>query len=372
MKELPATALPDGVRARFVDDVNGLRVHVLEAGEPGRDLVLLLHGFPELAFSWRKVLGPLAEAGFHVVAPDLRGFGRTVGWAEGYDVDLAPFGPLNMARDVVALVAALGHRRARLVAGHDSGAGAAAVSALVRPDLFDAVALMSAPFTGPPALPLRQGPDIEAALAALDPPRKHYQWYYSTAAADADMRGCPQGLHAFLRAYYHVKSGDWPGNRPHPLAAWSAEELAKLPTYYVMRAGQTMPGTVAPELPPGGAACPWLVDDELAVYAAEYGRTGFQGGLNCYRCRTGGLAARELSLFSGRAIELPACFVAGERDWGNHQTAGALDAMRGRAFTRMEHVHLVPGAGHWVQQEAPGEVCRLLLAFLGSVSPRSP
>ena len=94
MTELPpldGSVLPDGIRARFVERVNGLRVHILEAGEPDRPCLLLLHGFPELAYSWRKIMVPLAAAGYHVVAPDLRGYGRTTGWSANYDDDLRPF-----------------------------------------------------------------------------------------------------------------------------------------------------------------------------------------------------------------------------------------------------------------------------------------
>ena len=114
--------LPAGVHSRFVESVNGLRMHVLEAGDekPGQPLLLLLHGFPELAYCWRKVLVPLAELGYHVVAPDQRGYGRTTGWSATYDQDLRPYSMLNVARDVVALTFALGYQQAAAVIGHDS------------------------------------------------------------------------------------------------------------------------------------------------------------------------------------------------------------------------------------------------------------
>lgn len=371
---LPAAVLPAGVRSRFIEGVNGLRMHVLEACHDGPDhpLVVLLHGFPELAYSWRKVMPSLAGLGLHVVAPDLRGFGRTTGWDDAYDADLQPFGPLNQLRDVLSLVSALGRRRVAMVVGHDSGSSLAAHCALVRPDVFGSVALMSAAFPGPPAWPsaaadsTAPGGDIEAELARLDPPRKHYQWYYSTPPADGDMRRCAQGVHDFLRAYYHHKSADWLGNQPFPLAAWSAEELAKLPTYYVMRRHETMAETVAHEMPSEQhiAACRWLPDDELRVYSGEYGRTGFQGGLQWYRCRTTGLMARELSTFAGRTIDVPSCFIAGRSDWGVFQKAGDFERMRSVACTRMERCRLIDGAGHWVQQEKPDEVLSELAAFL--------
>src|SRR5258708_14191900 len=139
-------------------------------GGQGRDrpCVLLLHGFAELAYSWRKVMLPLAAAGFHVVAPDQRGYGRTTGWDADYDGDLAPFRVLNLVRDALGLVAALGHRSVAAVVGHDFGSPVAAWCALVRPDVFRSVALMSAPFAGPPPLQIAAPPtpDIHAALAA--------------------------------------------------------------------------------------------------------------------------------------------------------------------------------------------------------------
>lgn len=382
MLPLDSASLPPGIRARFVEGVNGLRLHVLEAGAMarGRPLVLLLHGFPELAYSWRKIMPPLAEAGFHVVAPDQRGYGRTTGWDDDFDGDLAPFRILNAVRDTLGLVSALGYRSAAAVVGHDFGASVAAWCALVRPDVFRSVALMSAPFAGPPAVPFATdgappdapvGPDIHAALAALPRPRKHYQWYYSTRPANADMRDCPQGVHAFLRGYFHYKSADWPGNKPFRLKAWRAEELAQMPTYYIMDRDKNMAETVAAEMPSPDeiAACQWLPEAELAVYSAEYARTGFQGGLNWYRSRTGGLFTSELELFSGRAIEVPALFVSGKSDWGVYQRPGAFERMQNVACPRMTGCHLLEGAGHWVQQEQPQRVAELLVGFLRQQKP---
>jgi hypothetical protein len=138
---------------------------------------------------------------------------------------------------------------------------------------------MSAPFGGAPRLGTSPPLDVAAALAALDPPRQHYQWYYSTPHANQDMHRPPEGLHRFLRAYYHVKSADWPGNEPHPLASWGAAELATLPHYYVMPAGLGMPAVVAPYAPADDDPAPqrWLPDAELAVYTSEFARTGFRG-----------------------------------------------------------------------------------------------
>jgi len=350
-----------GVRTRFVDNGNGLTMHLLEAGDeaPGRPCVLLLHGFPELAYSWRKVMPALAAEGFHVVAPDQRGYGRTTGWDAAYDGDVDSFRLSNLVRDALGLVEALGRRSVAAVVGHDFGASVAAYCALTRPDVFRSMVLMSAPFGRASA------PDIGAELAALPRPRKHYQWYYSTRAANADMWHCPQGVHAFLRAYFHVKSADWKGNKPFRLASWSAVELAKMPTYYIMELDKNMAETVAPAMPSAAeiAACRWLPEDELAVYSTEFARTGFQGGLQWYRCRTEG-RNKDLAEFAGRTIDVPSAFIAGRSDWGVYQVPGALEAMQQSACTRMRGCHLLEGAGHWVQQERPGEVVRLLLEFL--------
>jgi pimeloyl-ACP methyl ester carboxylesterase len=372
LEPLDAAVLPAGIRARFISGINGLQMHVLEAGfeTPARPCVLLLHGFPELAYSWRKIMPPLAAAGFHVVAPDQRGYGRTTGWDADYGTDLRSFRILNIARDALGLVFALGYPSVAAVVGHDFGAPVAAWCVLVRPDVFRSAVLMSAPFPGPPALPVgpapAPAPNIHSALAKLPRPRKHYQWYYSTCRANADMHDCPQGVHDFLRAYFHYKSADWAGNNPFPLRSWSAPELAKLPTYYIMDLDKTMAETVAPYMPSADAiaACRWLPDSELAVYSNEYRRTGFQGGLQWYRCRTEGIDTSELQLFSGRTIDVPALFIAGRSDWGIYQVPGAIDRMQASACTRMSGCRLIVGAGHWVQQEQPQEVMELLLEFL--------
>src|SRR6202789_580397 len=157
MRSLPDIPLPSTIRSRFVDGINGLRMHVLEAGfeTRGRPCALLLHGFPALAFSWRKVMPALAEAGYHVSAPDQRGYGRTTGWDADYDGDLNPFRLLNLVRDALGLVSAFGYKSVDAVVGDDFGSGVAAWCALVRPDVFRSVVLMSAPFAAPPALPFK-------------------------------------------------------------------------------------------------------------------------------------------------------------------------------------------------------------------------
>jgi len=221
------STLPAGIRSRIVNNINGLAIHMLEAGfeTKGRPCILLLHGFPELAYSWRKVMLPLAAAGYHVVAPDQRGYGRTTGWDDAYDGDLDSFRFPNLVRDALGLVSALGLRSVAAVIGHDFGSPVAAYCAVIRPDVFRSVALMSAPFAGPPPLPFNTAeeltpsvtpgpPSVFEDLKRLDPPRKHYQQYYRTREANDNMWRAPQGIHSFLRAYYYYKSADWKQNQP--------------------------------------------------------------------------------------------------------------------------------------------------------------
>ena len=147
----------------------------------------------------------------------------------------------------------------------------------------------------------------------------------------------PQGVHAFLRAYYHMKSADWKQNQPAPLAARTASEWAKLPRYYVMDLDKGMAETVAPEMPSAAeiAANRWLPDAELRVYSDEYGRTGFQGGLEGYRVGAERPIHAELQLFAGRTIDVPSMFIGGKSDWGVYQNPGALERMQKTACTKM-------------------------------------
>ncbi len=231
---------------------------------------------------------------------------------------------------------------------------------------------MSAPFGGTSSLPYaeravdsRDGPSLDDDLAALDPPRKHYQRYYQTREANENMWHAPQGIAGFIRGYYHYKSADWDGNRPHPLAGPVAAAMAEMPTYYVMERDKGMAETVAAVMPSPGeiAANRWLPDANWRSMPKSTGAPVSRVGCNgiaCGRPRS----RRDCRSYAGRRIEQPSMFIAGGSDWGIYQSPGAVDRMQEQACSDMKGVHLIPGAGHWVQQEQPEATVKLVLAFL--------
>lgn len=211
--------------------------------------------------------------------------------------------------------------------------------------------------------------DVHTALAELPEPRKNYKWYYSTSLAAAEMENSKENLHDFLRGYFHLKSADWKGNDPQPLKAWKATELAKLPYYYVMPLKATMrqavqismdgedPTTVSK------LSTRWLTNEDLAVYVQEFGRTGFQGGLNWYRVVIDPNNMKDIELFAGKKIEVPALFISGKQDWGTYQEPGAVENL-GEVCSQFKGTTMVDSAGHWVQQEQPEKVIELVSIFL--------
>ncbi|MGZ0188759.1 MAG: alpha/beta fold hydrolase, partial [Alphaproteobacteria bacterium] len=226
---------------------------------------------------------------------------------------------------------------------------------LLRPDIFKTVTVMSAPFASPAPLPIgapeAAASNIDTELAALGRPRKHYQRYYSTRPANADIMQAPGGLKDFIHAYFHMKSAGWHQNHPVELSGWTGEALAAMPTYYIMDQVTTMPEAVSVALPLSPSA--WFSEADIDVYTMEYARTGFQGGLNWYRCRFVPEYLAELALFGGAKMRCPLAFIAGAQDWGIRQTPGAIKAMETRASTAFQGTTLIDGAGHWVQQEQP-------------------
>lgn len=371
--------LPAGLHERHItSSASDLSYHIIESGSKGAPIIILLHGFPELAYSWRRIMPVLARAGFYVVAFDQRGYGRTTGWdTSSFErVDLRTFTQTNLVRDVIVLVQRLGYHEVECIVGHDFGCVPASLAALSRPDIFRKVVLLGHPFLGSPKLPFDVAPEEEGLLAKgdlheelrqLNPPRKHYRWYYSTAEANREMSP-EKGLSEFMRGYFHLKSAD-AHNNPRPIKEMNAKELAILPHYYVMPLELGMRDTIAQDMTEEEnkkmreRSQLWLSDTDLNVYVNEFGRTGFQGGLNWYRVMTNPELQKDVDIFAGKKIEVPLLYITGAKDWLVYQHPGSIDKMR-QACSDLRGVKWIEDAGHWVQQEQAEVVVEEVLKFL--------
>jgi pimeloyl-ACP methyl ester carboxylesterase len=322
---------PTTITHRFVE-TNGIRMHVAEAGSG--PLVVLCHGFPESWYSWRHQLVALARAGFHAVAPDQRGYGQT-----SAPEPIEAYTLLHLVGDIVGLLDALGEPTAAIV-GHDWGAPVAWHAALLRPDRFRAVAGLSVPFR--PRGPVRPSSVMPQTNDAV-----FYQLYFQTpGVAEAELEADPRG--AILRLLF------WgAGEARDPAAgAVNPRDVGMVPrTGGFVRTG--------PE-PPRPA---WLSAADLDFYGGEFARTGFRGGLNWYRNidRSWEL----LAPWAGAVVTVPALYVAGDRDLvlafrGMDQLLPALT----RFVPNLRKTVILPGCGHWTQQERPEEVNAALLEFL--------
>jgi pimeloyl-ACP methyl ester carboxylesterase len=306
---------------------NGVRLHYVEDGSG--PLVLLLHGWPESWYSWRHQIPALAEASYRAVAPDQRGYGRS----DSPDA-IAAYSIFNLVGDMVGLVRALGESSA-VVVGHDWGAIVAQQCALLRPDLFRALALLSVPY-------LARKPVRPAVSYHLATQQMHfYQDYFQEPGRverelAEDVRGALLGL-------YYGASGDAPGN----------EFAGRFPKE--MRFIDAMLAARPPKLPA------WLSEADLDFYAGEFTRSGFKGGIEWYRNFDANWAATPFQ--DGAKLLQPTVFIAGERDLVLKLAPDDVKAMPANA-PNLKGQHILPGAGHWVQQERPAEVNRLLLEFL--------
>jgi pimeloyl-ACP methyl ester carboxylesterase len=280
----------------------------------------------------------------------------------------------NRVSDVLGLVRAVGHEKVAMIVGHDWGGPTAQWCARLRPDVFRSVVSVSTPFLHEPKLPLNTAShpgatapevDIDKELAELPRPRKHYATYCASREANENMWRAPQGVHALLREQFYFKSADWEGNEPFPLKSETASEFSKMPTYYIMDLNKGMAETMAEHQPSPEyiASCQWMTEADLDVYAAQFTRTGFQGGLNYYRVDADDALWNEQHIFAGKTIDVPACYIGGAREWGVYQRPGAFQAMS-KACTRLQGTHLAPDAGHSVVEEKPNAVNQILIEFL--------
>jgi epoxide hydrolase A/B len=304
----------------------GISMHVAEAGSGPP--VVLCHGFPELWYSWRHQLPALAEAGYRALAPDQRGYGRTDAPAEVTDYDVE-----HLASDLVGLLDALEEERAVFV-GHDWGAAVAWQLPLLHPDRVRAVVGMGVPFTPRPPIPPT---DLLRAMAG---DRFFYMLYFQDAGpADEELGRAPR---RFLARMFWSSSGERPPGAFHNLPAEGTGLMDVLDD--------------PPALPS------WLGDADLDVYASEFSRTGFTGALNWYRNLDRNWEL--LAPLAGRRVEVPALFVTGDRDpVARFMPAELMEGW----VTDLRGTVVIPGAGHWVQQERSVEVNRILLDFLSSL-----
>lgn len=315
-----------------IEHVNGIRLHCVEAGEG--PLVLLVHGFPESWYSYRHQLHALAAAGYRAVAIDVRGYGRS-----SKPTAIEAYRMVQKVRDNVALVKALGEEQA-VVVGHDWGAPIAWNSALLRPDVFRAVVGLSVPFS--PAGDTRPS----TAFRMMGGAEEFYIEYFqepgrAEAELDADVR-------RWLLGFYFSASGDAPPPEPGKGTVATVPHGAKMSDRFSY-----------PEQMPV-----WMSEDDLDVYVGEFERSGFTGGLNRYR--NVDRDWEDLSTFSGRAIEVPSMFIGGDRDGPTIWGMPSIERFP-TTLPKLYKSVILPGCGHWTQQERPAEVNELLVEFLATL-----
>ncbi len=306
--------------------LDDIRMRVASQGSG--PLVLFCHGWPESWYSWRHQMAAVAAAGYRAVAPDMRGYGGT-----DAPQDQNKYSLLHLVGDMVALLKALGETQA-VVVGHDWGAPVAWHAALLRPDLFRAVVGMSVPYAPPSKV------DLVGALEKQGIQDFYIQYFQTPGVAEAEFE---RDVSASIRRIHFSGSGDAPEQASFGLLAPGTGFLAN---------------TIDPPSLP-----PWMGEDDVAYYAGEFGRTGFRGGLNWYRCLR--LNSGLLAPWRGAPIHQPSMFIAGARDGVLQFPASKAQIDRyARTLPGLRGCHILEGAGHWIQRERADAVNALLLAFL--------
>jgi len=320
------------VKHRIVE-TNGIRMHIAERG--AGPLIVLCHGFPESWYSWRHQFEALAQAGFHVVAPDMRGYGRT-DCPEGID----KYTLLHLVGDMVSLLDTLGVETA-VIAGHDWGAPVAWHAALLRPDRFNGVIGLSVPFRPRGQVrPTTAMPENDSAL--------FYQLYFqSPGVAETEFE---RDIRRAIRKILYSASGDAPRRQDDEPAA---DNVGMVP-----RQGGLLSGMIDPASLPS-----WLTEADVEFYVQEFARTGFRGGLNWYRNIDRNWEI--LAPFSGARVTVPALYMAGDRDLVvRFRGMDQLIPNLAKFVPQLRRTIMLPGCGHWTQQERAGEVNAAMIEFL--------
>jgi len=322
------------VKHRIVE-ANGIRMHLAEQGTG--PLVVLCHGFPESWYSWRHQLGALAEAGFHVVAPDMRGYGQT-----DHPEEIENYTLLHLVGDMVGLLDTVRAEPAVMI-GHDWGAPVAWHAALMRPDRFRGVVGLSVPFRPRgQARPTTMMPQNDDAI--------FYQLYFQNpGVAEAEFERDPRMT---VRALLYSASGDAPRREDRA----SAENVAMVP-----RQGGFLTRVLNPAVLP-----PWLTEADIDFYAGEFARTGFCGGLNWYRNIDRNWEI--LAPFAGARVTIPALYMAGDRDLVvSFRGMDQLIPNLAKFVPQLRRTIMLPGCGRWTQQERADEVNAAMIEFLRSL-----
>jgi pimeloyl-ACP methyl ester carboxylesterase len=309
---------------RFTE-VNGIKIHIAEAGVG--PLVVLCHGFPESWYSWRDQIKALSEAGYHVVAPDMRGYGQT-----DRPNAIDQYSLLHLVGDIVGLVNAIGDKQA-VVIGHDWGAPVAWHCALFRPDLFRAVAGLSVPYRP-------RGPAVPTTLMPQTDSEIFYQLYFQTeGVAEKEFE---QDIARTIRL----------------VLAGRADKNAPARSPMVPRQGGWLTSTPLPSSLPN-----WITEADIDFYVAEFQRSGFRGGLNWYRNIDRNWEL--LAPWTGAKVTVPALYIAGEQDLVvKFPGAEQLITNLGQFVPKLQKKIMLPDCGHWTQQEKPNEVNSAIIAFL--------
>lgn len=309
---------------------NGINMHIAEAGEG--PIVLLIHGFPESWYSWRHQLPALADAGYHAVAPDVRGYGRT-----DAPEPIEAYSMKQMTADYAGLLDALGEQTA-VIAGHDWGAPMAWNSALLYPDRYRAVVGLSVPYTGRSPLPPTQ------LFKQIFTNNFFYILYFQTpGVAEAELEA---DVAKSLRLFLYTASGD--------------VDAAAGNFYLKPKDAKFLDGMPEPKALPT-----WLTQADLDYFTSEFKRTGFRGGLNRYRNMDRDW--EELPQLQDARIKQPSAFICGDKDGVVAMNPTGIDTMKGLCDD-MRAVTMLPGAGHWTQQERPAETNAALIEFLKGLS----